>query len=315
MSVKFFTGNSHSDLAKEITEGLSMDLSKLTISKFSCGETYVSIEETVRGQDVFIIQTAGINVNDDFMELFLMIDACKRSFAEKVHVIMPHFGYARQDRKSRVRESISARVMANLLEKVGADHIITMDLHADQIQGFFDIPVDNISTRSFFAKHFLLKKFNLEDVVVVSPDAGGVKSARKFADRLGVKLAMMHKNRTKHNESEVVAVIGDVKDKITILYDDIIDTGGSVCNAKEALIKNGARADSVYLAATHPVFSGNAVDRLSKAGFREIVVTNSISVSKEKQFDSLTVLSIGKLLAKIVRNIIESRSVSMLHES
>ena len=314
MSYKIFAGNSHPELAAEISQYLNVELGALTIDKFACGETYVSIEESVRGRDVFIIQTCTQDVNNDFMELFLLVDACKRSFANTIHLVMPHFGYARQDRKTKVRESISAKTMAGILEKVGVNHMLTLNLHADQIQGFFDIPVDNISTRRFFADYFLAKKLNMKDVVVVSPDAGGVKAARKFADKLGVSIAMVHKNRTAHNKSEVVAVIGDVKDKITIIYDDIIDTGGSVCNAKEALIKKGARKDSVYLAATHPVFSGDAVKKLADAQFAEIVVTNSIPIAHEKRFKGLKVLSIGTLLGSILSNILESKSVSMLHE-
>lgn len=313
MDFKIFAGNSHPELAAQISQAIDGELGAVTISKFACGEIYVNVEESVRGKSVFIVQTATQNVNDDYMELFLLVDACKRAFAEKVHVIMPHYGYARQDRKSRVRESLSAKMMANILETVGVDHIITLNLHADQIQGFFDIPVDNISTRRLFADYFLAKNINMDDVVVVSPDAGGVKAARKFSDKLGTSLAMMHKHRGDHNQSEVTAVIGDVKDKITIIYDDMIDTGGSVCNARKALIENGARADSVYLAATHPVFSGPAIERLSQAGFKEVVVTNSIPVSPEKRFEGLTVLNIGELLASIVGSIVENRSVSMLH--
>lgn len=308
-----FSGSSHTQLAKSIAKKLYGELGEITISKFACGEIYINLEESVRGQDIFIVQTCTSDVNDDYMELFLMADACRRSSATKIHLVMPHFGYARQDRRSRVRESISARMMANLIERVGVDHIITLNLHADQIQGFFDIPVDNISTRGFFANYFKNKNFNMEDVVVVSPDAGGVKAARKFADKLGCSLAMMHKHRNEHNASEVVAVIGEVKDKITILFDDIIDTGGSVCNAKEALLKNGARPDQVYLAASHPVFSNPAAERLSKAGFAEVVVTDSIPVPKEKRFKGLTVLSIDSLLANIIRHITERKSVSELH--
>ena len=314
MKYKLFSGNSHQELAACISQSLDVELGALTISKFACGETYINMEESVRGRDVFIVQTCTHNVNDDLMELFLIVDACKRSFAEHIHVIMPHYGYARQDRKSKIRETISAKMVANMMETVGVSHLITLNLHADQIQGFFDIPVDNISTRRMFANYFIEKKLNLKDVVVVSPDAGGVKAARRFADKMGVSLAMMHKNRSKHNKSEVTALIGDVKDKITIIYDDIIDTGGSVCNAKETLIEHGARPDGVYLAATHPVFSGPAIERLSKAGFKEVVVTNSIPVDPENRFKGLTVLNIGDLLAKIITNVIESKSVSMLHE-
>jgi len=310
---KIFSTTSHPELAKQVADELDMNLSPVTVSRFSCGETYINVDESVRGRDVYIIHTATENVNDDYMELFLMVDAMKRSVANSIHVIMPHFGYARQDRRTKTRESVSSKVMANLLERVGVDHLVTFCLHSDQIQGFFDIVVDNISTRSFFSKYFKTKKdIDLDNTVIVSTDAGGAKAAHKFASKLGLPFAIMHKHRSKHNTSEVVGLIGDVKDKVTIIYDDMIDTAGSVCNAKDELIKQGALADQVYLAATHPIFSGPAVERLSKAGFKEVVVANTIPLPKEKQFKGLQTLSIAPLVSRIITHVQNKQSVSVL---
>ncbi len=310
---KVFSSTTHPELAKEVASELGVELSPITINKFSCGETYVNVDDTVRGKDVYIIHTATENVNDNYMELFLILDAMKRSVANSVHVITPHFGYARQDRRTKTREAMSCKVIANLLERVGAEHLITFNLHSDQIQGFFDIIVDNISTRSFFTKYFKTKKdLDLSKAVIVSTDAGGAKAAHKFASKLGVPFAIMHKHRAKHNQSEVVGLIGDVKDKIAIIYDDMIDTAGSVCNAKEELIKQGAIADQVYLAATHPIFSGPAIERLSEAGFKEVVVANTIPLPKEKQFKGLKILSIAPLIARIIMHIQTKQSVSVL---
>lgn len=277
------------------------------ISKFACGEIYAKPGESVRGCDVFVVQTATHNVNEDLIELFVMLDAFKRSFADQIHVIMPHYGYSRQDRVATPREPISAKLMADLISAAGADHVITMVLHSDQEQGFFDFPVDNLYTKKFFADYFKKKKLN--NLVVVSPDAGGAKEAKKFADALGAELAIIHKSRPKANVSEVLHLVGDVKGKRCIIYDDMVDTAGSVCNAVKALKKHGAHKD-IYLAATHPVFSNPATERLSKAGFKEVVVTNSIPVPKEKRFKGLKVLSVAPLLAKIVKNVHDAKSVS-----
>lgn len=305
--IKLFSGSSHPKLAKEIAKNLGIKLSPIHISRFACGEIYVKPGETVRGSDVFVVQTATQNINEDLMELFVMLDSFKRSFADKIHVIMPHYGYSRQDRVATPREPISAKLMADLISAAGADHVITMVLHSDQEQGFFDFPVDNLYTKKFFAKYFKAKK--LKDVVVVSPDAGGAKDAKKFADILDADLAIIHKSRPKANVSEVLHLVGNVKGKRCIIYDDMIDTAGSVCNAAKALKKHGAH-DDIYLAATHPVFSDPAAKRLSKAGFKEVVVSNSIPVPKEKRFKELKVLSVAPLLAKIVQNVHDSKSVS-----
>lgn len=305
--LKIFSGTSHPELAEEIAKKLHVKLCKMHISRFASGEIYAKPLETVRGCDLFLIQTITQNVNEDFMELFVMLDAFKRSFAAKVHLVMPYFGYARQDRVATPREPISAKLMADLISTAGADHVITMTLHSDQEQGFFDFPVDNLYSRKFFADYF--KKKKLKDLVIVSPDAGGAKDAKKFADILGAELAIIHKARPKKNVSEILELVGDVKGKNCIIFDDMIDTGGSVINAAKALRDYGANKD-IYLAATHPVFSKDAHKKLAKAGFKEVVVTNSIPVPKEKQFKDLKVLSVAPMLAEIIKNVHTAKSVS-----
>lgn len=305
--LKLFSGTSHPSLAQEIATFLKMKLSERVISKFACGEIYAKPKDTVRGADVFVVQTASENVNEDLMELFILLDALKRSFAGRIHVIMPHYAYSRQDRVATPREPISAKLIADLLSKAGADHLITMKLHSDQEQGFFNFPVDNLQTEKIFAEYF--KKKKIKDLVVVSPDAGGAKDAKKFADLIGANLAIIHKSRPAHNKSEVTAVVGEVEGKTCVIYDDMIDTAGSVTNAIEALRKIGAGKD-IYLAATHAVFSDPATERLSKAGFKEVVVTNSIPIAKRKQFKGLKVLSVAPLLAKIIKNVHELKSVT-----
>ncbi len=304
--IKLFSGSSHPALAEEIANHLSIKVSKMELMRFACGEIYAKSMESVRGADVFILQTTTQAVNEDYMELFVIIDALKRSFARSIHVVMPHFAYARQDRVASPREPISAKLMANLISASGADHVITLKLHSDQIQGFFDFPVDNLNTEGLFCKYFLSK--NLKDLIVVSPDAGGAKDAKKFADALHADLAIIHKNRPQHNVSEVMHVVGNVKGRTCLIYDDIIDTAGSVCSAKKALIEHGANPD-IYLAATHAVFSDPALVRLSEAKFKEVVVTNSIPVSKNA-FPGLKVLSIASLLADIIKNVHEGKSLT-----
>jgi ribose-phosphate pyrophosphokinase len=305
--LKIFSGSSHPKLAAAIAKELGIEVSPMELKKFSCGEVYAKSEETVRGADVFVVQTATENVNEDLMELFVILDSLKRSFAWRLHVVMPHFAYARQDRVASPREPISAKLVANLISAAGADHVIALHLHSDQEQGFFDFPMDNVNAEKIFVEYFKSKK--LKDLVVVSPDAGGAKDAKRFANLIGANLAIIHKQRPSHNISEVTHVVGDVEGKTCVLYDDMIDTGGSVVAAAEALRAKGAN-DEIYLAATHAVFSDPAVERLSKAGFKEVVVTDSISLSKEKQFKGLKVLSVAPLLARIVKNVHEDESVT-----
>lgn len=307
---KIFAGSSHPKLAEEIAKHLKQPLSQIQLSTFSSGEKYIVLGETVRGHEVFIVQTCrDHSVNEDYMELFLMCDAAKRSFASRVHVILPYFGYGRQDKVHVPREAISAKVMADLLVASGADHVITLQLHTDQMQGFFDVPVDNLYMKKAFAQYFQAKK--LSNVIVVSPDTGGAKNAKKFGDEIHAPIAILHKARPAHNVSEVMHVVGDVKDKTCIIYDDIIDTGGSVINAKKALLKAGAKKD-MYLCATHPIFSGKASQKLRQAKFKEVVVTNSLPIPKIKQFRGLKVISIAPLLAAVVENVTHQKSVSSL---
>lgn len=306
--MRLFCGSSHTGLGKEIADYLGIQLGQMTVKKFSCGETYVRIEESIRGEEIYVVQSISGNANDDYMELFIIMDALKRASASAIHVIMPHFGYARQDKKSAPREPISSRLMADLLSAVGFDRLVTMDLHTDQIQGFFNQPVDHLTALPLFADYF--KKKNLSDLVVVSPDTGSAKFAKRLADRLGAELAIMHKTRPKHNVAEITNVVGNVKGKTVIILDDMIDTGGSVCSGISALKAHGCN-DDVYLAATHAVFSGPAVDRLSKAGFKEVVVTNTIPL-EGKQFDSLRIISTAPMLGEAIKRNYEKESISSL---
>ncbi len=305
--IRLFSGTSHLELAKEIAGYLKVPLSEMIISRFACGEIYAKPKNTVRGMDVFIVQTASENVNEDLMELFIILDSMKRSFAGKIHVIMPHYAYSRQDRVASTREPISAKLVADLMSTAGADHLITMKLHSDQEQGFFNFPVDNLNTEKIFAEYFAKKK--IKDLVIVSPDAGGAKDAKHFANLLGANLAIIHKTRPSHNKSEVMHVVGDVKGRTCVIFDDMIDTAGSVCNAIEALRRMKAGKD-IYLSATHAVFSDPATERLSKAGFKEVVVSNTVPIPKRKHFKGLKILSVASILAKIIKNVHEDKSVT-----
>lgn len=282
----------------------------MVLKRFACNEIYARPENTVRGCDVYVVQTATDHLNEDLMELFIILDSLKRSFAERVHVVMPHYGYARQDRVASPREPISAKLVANLISAAGADHVITMNLHSDQEQGFFDFPVDNLTVNRLFADYF--KKKKLKDLVVVAPDTGAAKTAKRFADLLGADLAILHKTRPSHNVSEVTQVVGDVMDKTCLIFDDLIDTGGTVINGGDALIKKGALPE-MYLAATHAVFSPPCVSRLKTSHFKEVVVTNTIPIPPEKMFDALTVLSVAPILARTIENVHSARSVSSVY--
>lgn len=306
-TLKVFSGSSHPELAKEIAKKLGVGLSEMIIQKFANGEIYAKPKDTVRGADVFVVQSASSNVNEDLMELFIMLDAFNRSFAHNIHVVMPSYAYARQDRVASPREPLSAKLVADLISTAGATHLMTLSLHSGQTQGFFDFPVDNIHTHHLFHEYFAKKK--LKEVVVVSPDAGGGKAARRLAEPLGADIAIINKMRPAHNKAEAHSVVGEVKGKTCILFDDMIDTGGSIVAAKEALLKEGANKD-MYVAATHAVFSPPCVDRLKKAKFKEVVVTNSLPLPKEKQFAGLKQISVAPLLAKVIQHIHEDRSVT-----
>lgn len=308
--LKLFSGTSHPELVTEIAKYMKLDVEDMDITKFANNEIYVKPRRSLRGCDAFIIQTCTQKVNEDFMELFIIIDALKRSFADKIHVVMPHFGYSRQDRISAPREPISAKLMADLLTASGADHVMLMNLHSDQEQGFFNFPVDNLTSYKLFVDYF--KKKRLKNLVVVSPDMGAAISAKKFADMMGAELAVLHKSRPVHNISEVIHVIGNVMDKTCLIFDDMIDTGGTVVSAKEALIKRGANPD-VYVGAVHPIFSYPAISRIKNAGFKEVVVANTIPIPRESFFPELTVLSVANLLARTIFNVHKNKSVTSIN--
>ncbi|MBT4384722.1 ribose-phosphate pyrophosphokinase [Candidatus Peregrinibacteria bacterium] len=305
--LRIFSGTSHPVLAGAIAKELWTKLSEMQISRFACGEIYAKPAESVRGSDVFLIQTATHEVNEDYMELFIMIDSLERSFAGKITVVIPHFGYARQDRVASPREPISAKLFADLIATSGADHVITVQLHSDQTQGFFPFPVDNLNLRNMFAEYLMKKK--LTDIVVVAPDAGAAKDAGRLAKLLDAPLAVLTKERPTFNVAEVTSVVGDVEGRTCILYDDMVDTAGSVCAAHQALIDHGANKD-VYLVASHAVFSGPAVDRLRETNFKEVIVSDSIPVTSEKEFRGLTVLPIASLLARVIKCVHENKSVT-----
>jgi|CXWL01.1.fsa_nt_gi ribose-phosphate pyrophosphokinase len=303
------SGTSHLQLAEGIARELKAELMPVLIERFASNEIYVRLQESVRGRNVYVVQTSTKNVNEDYIELFLLLNALKRSFAKSVHLIMPHYGYARQDRIALPRETISAQLMADLLVTSGADHMVTVDLHSAQIQGFFRIPVDNIDPMKLFLSAF--KDIPKENLVVVAPDVGGAKAVRKLANALGVPMVLVNKHRQGHNQSEVTHVIGEVEGKTCLIFDDLIDTAGSVCNAKAALINAGANGD-VYLAASHPVFSGPAVQRLNAADFKQIFVTDSIPLPAPPP-EQVTVLSLAPMLAEIIRRNEEGESVSGMY--
>ena len=309
--MQLFTGTSHPALATALAKELKVPLGKIALTRFSGGEQYIKFEETLRGKSVYILQTATDQPDEDLMQLFLICQAARLSFAKDIHVVMPHFPYARQDRVAAPREPISAKLVAHLLEEAGANHVITLDLHSSQIQGFFSIPVDALNAYSIFAQYFRQKK--LPDPVVVSPDVGGAKRAKKLADMLGAELAIMHKTRPQHQQAEIVEVVGEIEGKTCIIVDDMIDTGGSLVSAKNALVQRGANKD-VYAAATHAIFSDDAPTKLNEARFAEIIVTDSVPL-EGKEFDALRVLPIAPLLAEVIDHIERGESVTEIYES
>ena len=308
-NIKIFTGNSNIPLAEEIASNLGMTLGQGYASTFSNGETRVSIEETVRGCDVYIVQSLSNPVDHHIMELLIMMDAMKRASAGRITAVIPYFAYARQDRKTRPREPISAKLLANLITVAGANRVITMDLHAGQIQGFFDIPVDPLQASPILAE-YIKNNLNLDNSVVVSPDVGGVARARAFASRLHLPIAIIDKRRPAPNESEVMYIVGDVKGKTCIVIDDMIDTGGTLIKGADALLEEGAI--EVYACATHPVFSGNAIENIKKSHIKKVIVTNTIRLDKDQLCDKIEVLSVAKLFAEAIDRVHNNRSVSEL---
>ncbi len=307
-TMRIFSGSSNPDIATAIADILSMPLSKIELSKFSCGENYARIGESIRGIDAYVIQSIGLNPNDDYMELFLILDALKRASTKRVHVVIPHFGYARQDKKSAPREPISSRLIADLISAVGFDRLITVDLHSDQIQGFFNQPVDHLTSLPLFVDYFKEKK--LDNLAVVAPDTGRAKFAKKLGDQLGADLVVLHKTRPQHNVAEITNIVGDVEDKNLLIIDDMIDTAGSITSSVSTLKKYGCK--DIYVAATHPVFSGPAVERLSSAGFKEVVTTDSIYLPESKQFDNLAQISLAPMLAEAIKRNQLHQSISSL---
>ena len=310
--VKIFAGSSSKQLAEKIAKYLEIELTSVQIIKFADGETFVKSNESVRGDKVFIVQSTSNPVNESIMELLIFIDALRRSSAKEIVAVIPYYGYARQDRKASPREPITSKLVANLLTVAGATRVVTMDLHARQIQGFFDIPVDHMEALPILAKHFIKYGFSPEETVVVSPDVGGVKRARSLAKWLHTPLAIIDKRRAKANVSEVMNIIGDVKGKKAILIDDMIDTAGTICNAAVALKEKGAI--EVYGCATHAIFSGPAVDRLKESAFSEIVVTDTVELPEDKIFDKLRVLSTSKMFAETIKRVVVSEAISDLFE-
>ena len=304
------TGTAHPELANEISEILGVPLGKCSVGKFSDGEISVSINETVRGRDVFVIQPTGAPVNDNLMELCIMMDALKRASAGRISAVIPYYGYARQDRKAKPRDPISAKLVADVLMTAGADDIITMDLHANQIQGYFNIPVNHLQGMPVLAKYFLDKNFASEDVVVVSPDHGSVVRARNFAHYFNCPIAIIDKRRPKPNVSEVMNIIGEVEGKTCILVDDMVDTAGTITNAADALAARGARV--VYAAATHPILSGPALERIEKSAIKEMILLNTIPVPGAKIVGKIKVLSVAPLFAETIRRVNCCESISIL---
>ena len=308
--LKVFTLNSNPQLAHEITEHIGISMGKSSVARFSDGEVQINIEESIRGCDVYLVQSTSAPANEHIMELLIMIDACKRASARTINVVIPYYGYARQDRKARSREPITAKLVANLLEKAGATRILALDLHATQIQGFFDIPVDQLMGVPILSDYFKGKA--LEDIVVVSPDHGGVIRARKMADRLKTPIAIIDKRRPKPNVAEVMNIVGHIEGKTAIIIDDIIDTAGTITLAANALVEHGAK--EVYACCTHPVLSGPAIERIQNSKIKELVVTNTIALPEEKKIDKITSLSVGSLMAEAIIRVHEQHSVSVLFD-
>ena len=310
-----FTGNSNPEFAKTICKELGIELGDGQVSTFADGEVAVTLNETVRGADVFLIQSTCKPVNDRLMELLVMIDACRRASAGRITAVIPYFGYARQDRKAKSRDPITAKLVANILTAAGADRILTMDLHAAQIQGFFDIPLDHLQGNPSFVKYYLDKfpedKYNHDDFVVVSPDVGSVARARAFATKVHMGLAIVDKRRQKANVCEVMNVIGDVKGKTCILYDDIVDTAGSLCNAAKALVEVGG-AKAVYACATHGVLSGPAYERLEESPIEEMVFLNTIPQVANTPSGKLKFLDVAPIFARAIEHVHGGTSIADL---
>lgn len=311
--LKIFSGTSNTELSNEIADYLGVPLGKLKVNRFKDGEIYVQIGESVRGKDIYIVQPTCPPTNDNLVELMILMDAFRRASCHEITAVVPYFGYARQDRKTQGREAITAKLIANLMATAGADRVITVELHAGQIQGFFDIPVDNLNSTPVMMEYILQK--NLQDLIIVSPDVGGVTRARAFAKKLNAPIAIIDKRRPEHNKAEVMNIIGDIKGKTAILFDDMIDTAGTICAGAKSLHENGAK--EIYAVCTHGILSEPAIERLNDAPIKEVIVTNSIPFSEKRKnynVDKFTVLSLAKLLGDAINCIDQKGSMSKLFD-
>jgi len=308
--IKLFAGRSNPKLAQEIADYLGTSVGPMVVKNFADGEIYVQVKESVRGDDVFIIQPLCNPVNENLMELLIIIDAFKRASAKTITAVIPYYGYARQDRKTSGREAITAKLVADLLTTAGANRVLAMDLHTGQIQGFFNILVDHIFATTILVNYIKSLNINPDDIVAVSPDTGGVQRTRYFSKQIGCPLAIIDKRRDKHNEAIANHVIGDVADKVCVMFDDLIDTAGTICSAASLLKEKGAR--DVYVCATHPVFSGPAIERLASAPIKECIVTNTIPLDMSKMPSNIKQLSVAPLLGQAIARIHDDESVSSL---
>ncbi len=312
-NIKIFSGSSNKELADSIAKEIGLSVSKATVGQFSDGEISVNLSETVRGADVYIINSTSAPVNDHLMEVLIMIDACKRSSAGRINAVIPYYGYARQDRKARPRDPISAKLVADMITTAGADRVLTMDLHCSQIQGFFNIPVDHLKGNSLLTDYYEMKfEDDMEDMVAVSPDLGSVARVRAFAEKLNIPLAIIDKRRPRPNVSEIMNIIGDIKGKKVILVDDMIDTAGTICNGANAIKERGAK--SVYACATHGVLSGKAIERIESSAIEQLVLLDTIQLPPEKLSPKIKVLSTAKIFADAIYRIHEGLPISRLYD-
>lgn len=311
-SLSIFSGSAYPELAEQIAENLGSRVSDMSVSRFSDGEVRVQIKENVRGKDVFLIQPTSYPVNDNFVELLVILDALRRASAKRITAVIPYFGYARQDRKDRPRVPITAKLVANLLTSAGADRVLTLDLHAGQIQGFFDIPLDHLYAVNTFVDYFLSNNIADADKVIVSPDVGGIKMARAYAKRFSANLAIVDKRRKSPEATEVMHILGEVEGKTAILVDDIIATGSSLIEAAKVLKKKGAK--EIYAVISHGVLSGNAIEKLENSDIKKLIITNSMKLPESKKSPRIEVVSIASLLAEAIKRIHEEKSVSILFE-
>ncbi|MGP1488026.1 MAG: ribose-phosphate diphosphokinase [Peptoanaerobacter stomatis] len=308
--IKIFAGNSNMSLASKIAKGVGVELGKIEVKKFSDGEIAVNILESVRGKDIYIIQSTSEPVDTNLMELLIMIDAFRRASAGRINAVIPYYGYARQDRKAKSRDPITAKLVANLITAAGADRVVTMDLHAAQIQGYFDIPVDHLLGEPILAKAYKSRFYGRDDVVIVSPDLGSVTRARKFADSLGVGIAIIDKRRPRANVCEVLNIIGDVKGKNVIIVDDMIDTAGTLVNGANAL--EGFGAKDIYACCTHPVLSGEAISRIQNSPIKEVMVLDTIELPEKKKIDKIKIESVAPIFSQAISRIFSNQPISAI---